>query len=129
MKESVKQQRAFISWEGDSLKELRSWPKSIQADFGNSLGEMQDGRKPRLDVRPMPSIASGVFELKDSDDAAWYRLMYLARIGNVIYVLHCFKKDTAKTEKKDLTTTEARLSRVKTRILEEKRYEKSKRRK
>jgi len=121
--------RASISWEGDTLEQLKSWPKDIQEDLGNALGEMQDGRKPRLATRPMPSIAAGVFELKDSDAAFWYRLIYLAKTRNVIYVLHCFKKKTGKTEQKDLKVAEARLSTVKARVLkairEEKRNEKS----
>lgn len=73
----------------------------------------------------MPSVGKGVFELKDDDEATWYRLMYLARVGNKIYVLHCFKKNTAKTEANDLKTAKARLSSVKARIQQEKRNEKA----
>jgi len=117
---------ASISWEGDSWKVLKSWPKSMQWDFGNSLREMQNGRPARLQVRPMQSIGAGVFELKDADEKTWYRMVYLARIEDTIYVLDCFEKDTAKTERKDLNTAAARLSQVKQRILEERRHEKRK---
>ncbi|MFZ0743971.1 MAG: type II toxin-antitoxin system RelE/ParE family toxin, partial [Terracidiphilus sp.] len=68
----------------------------MRLDFGNSLREMQEGRPARLDVRPMQSIGRGVFELKDSDERTWYRLVYLARIEDTIYVLDCFEKDTAR---------------------------------
>ena len=78
-----------------------------------------------MNVRPMQSIGSGVFELKDSDEKTWYRMVYLARIEDTIYVLDCFEKDTARTERKDLNTARSRLSQVKQRILEE-RYEKRK---
>lgn len=74
----------------------------------------------------MQSIGKGVFELKDSDDNTWYRMVYLARVNDVIYVLHCFEKDTAKTEKKDLKTAKIRLSGVQQRIREERRNEKHK---
>ena len=117
---------ASISWEGDSWKVLKSWPKSMQWDFGNSLREMQNGRPARLQVRPMQSIGAGVFELKDADEKTWYRMVYLARIEDTIYVLDCFEKDTAKTERKDLHTAAARLSQVKHRILEERKHEKRK---
>jgi phage-related protein len=117
---------ASISWEGDSWKVLKSWPKPIQWDFGNSLREMQNGRPAKLDVRPMQSIGAGVFELKDSDEKTWYRMVYLARIEDTIYVLDCFEKDTAKTERKDLNTATSRLSQVKQRILEERKHEKRK---
>jgi phage-related protein len=117
---------ATISWEGDAWKVLKSWPKAIQWDFGNSLREMQYGRAARLQVRPMQSIGAGVFELKDADEKTWYRMVYLARIEDTIYVLDCFEKDTARTERKDLRTAESRLSQVKQRILEERKHEKRK---
>jgi len=115
---------ATISWEGDSWKVLKLWPKAIQWDFGNSLREMQNGRAARLQVRPMQSIGAGVFELKDADERTWYRMVYLARIEDTIYVLDCFEKDTARTERKDLRTAESRLSQVKQRIQEERKHEK-----
>jgi phage-related protein len=117
---------ASISWEGNSWDVLKSWPKAMQWDFGNSLREMQFGRPAKLDVRPMQSIDKGVFELKDSDDKTWYRMLYLARVADVIYVLDCFEKDTAKTERKDLNTASTRLSAVRQRIQEERRNEKRK---
>ncbi|WP_041586223.1 hypothetical protein [Terriglobus saanensis] len=68
----TKASRIAVSWEGDSLEVLRAWPKPIREDFGVALGEMQEGKMAALPVRPMPSIAPGVFELKDSDESQWY---------------------------------------------------------
>lgn len=104
---------ATISWEGDSWKVLKSGPKAIQWDFSNSLREMQYGRAAKLQVRPMQSIGAGVFELKDADEKTWYRMVYLARIEDTIYVLDCFEKNTTKTECKDLHTAASRLLQVK----------------
>jgi phage-related protein len=117
---------ALVSWEGDTLDVLREWPAAIRGDFGNALREMQNGRPATLDVRPMPSIAKGVFELKTDDERAWYRMVYLARIDDVIYVLDCFEKDTRKTEKKDIKTALARYKNVQQRLIEERRDEKRK---
>jgi phage-related protein len=121
---AIRAPHAAISWEGDSRKILRGWPKLIREDFGIALGEMQEGRTAALSVRPMPSISAGVFELKDSDESKWYRMVYLARVKDIIYVLHCFTKNTAKTEKKDLATAEQRLKQVQQRLREEQRNEK-----
>lgn len=117
-------QPAKISWEGDTHEVIKEWPAEIKVDFGHSLRLMQSGEAPTLDVRPMKSIGSGVFELKTSDDKKWYRLVYLARIENVIYVLNCFEKDTAKTEKKDLNKASARLAQVRKKLMEERKHEK-----
>jgi len=119
--------RATISWEGDSRQVLRGWPKSIREDFGVALSEMQEGNTAALPVRPMPSIAAGVFELKNADESKWYRLVYLARIENTIYVLHCFTKNTARTERRDLTTAAQRWKQVQQRLREERKHEKQNR--
>lgn len=67
----------------------------------------------------MPSIAGGVFELKDSDKSKWYRVIYMARHEDTIYVLHCFTKDMARAERKDLATAERRWKEVQRRLREE----------
>ena len=118
--------RATISWEGDSRDVLREWPKPIRGDFGIALGKMQEGKATSLPVRPMPSMAAGVFELKDGDNSKWYRMVYLARIQDTIYILHCFTKNTAKTERHDLSTAVERWKRVQQRLREEQKNEKEK---
>lgn len=72
----------------------------------------------------MPSIGKGVFELKDGDERAWYRVIYLSVIDGVLYVLHCFEKDSRKTEKNDLALARLRLSAVQQRIQEQRKHEK-----
>jgi phage-related protein len=67
----------------------------------------------------MQSIGPSVFELKAADEAAWYRVIYLARIGDTIYVLDSFTKKGRKTEKNDLNRAKARLAQVKRRLQEE----------
>ena len=87
---------------------------------------MQQGRSPKLDVRPMPAIGEGVFELKDSDERAWYRMIYLARKNDVIFVLDCFEKDSRKTEKHDIMRARARFKQVRQRLTEERKNAKHK---
>ena len=97
----------------------------MQHSFGVALREMQEGRRPTLDARPMQSVGKGVFELKDADEATWYRMLYLARIEDTIYVLDCFTKNTRKTESNYLDRARARLARVRVRVQEMKRDAKS----
>lgn len=110
---------AMIAWEGDSWDILKSWPKSIRFGFWYFVTRNAGGAIPeRLEVRPMPSIGSGVFELKDTDESAWYRMIYLARKNDVIFVLDCFEKDSRKTERHDIRRATARLKRVRQRLME-----------
>ncbi len=107
---------AIIAWEGDSKDVLSGFPAEIKSTLGFSLRQIQSGRFPRCEHRPMPSVGNGVWELKDGDARTWYRVMYLARIKNVIHVLHCFEKDSRKTAKREIATAKARLSEVQQRL-------------
>ncbi len=109
---------ASIAWEGDSKDALSSFPGEIKSTLGFSLRQIQNGRLPRCEHRPMPSVGKGVWELKDGDARTWYRVMYLARIENAIHVLHCFEKDSRTTSRRDIATAKARLSEVKQRLRE-----------
>ena len=116
---------AKISWEGDALEVLRSFPDDVKQDIGAALRKLQQGEVPTK-IRPMKSVGSGVFEVKEQDARAWYRVIYLSKVKDTIYVLHCFEKASGKTEKVDLETARLRLVRVQKRIIEEKKNEKRK---
>jgi phage-related protein len=111
---------AEIHWEGDSKETLSGFPRDVKLGLGYSLRRLQNGEFPACETRSMPSIGKGVWELKESDERAWYRVVYLSKIGSVIYVLHCFEKESRKTDKRDIATARARLKQVLKRIQEEK---------
>lgn len=107
---------AEIHWEGDSREVLASFPEEVRGSLGFALYELQLGRNPSAPTRRMGSLGAGVYELKEGDERTWYRLIYLARIEDVIYVLHCFEKQSRKTDRRDLEVARERLSRVRRRI-------------
>ncbi|MBS1804889.1 MAG: type II toxin-antitoxin system RelE/ParE family toxin [Acidobacteria bacterium] len=118
MKSGQEPKPARIAWEGNSKEILSSFPDDVKATLGFSLRQIQNGRQPVCSHRSMASIGQGVWELKESDERTWYRVMYLARISNVVHVLHCFEKDSRKTDRRDIETAKARLSHVLKRIQE-----------
>jgi len=122
----VRSRPAELIWMGDSRLVLRDWPEDIRASMGQSLRLLQQGLPAALAVRPMQSIGRGVFELKDADEKAWYRVIYLARIEDRIYVLDCFTKSSRKTARNDLQTARARLVHVQQQLREEHKDAKSK---
>jgi phage-related protein len=113
------QNDAEIHWEGNSREVLAGFPESVRADLGFSLWQLQLGREPRSAARRMESLGPGVWELKESDERTWYRVVYLSRIGDIIYVLHCFEKQSRKTDRRDLEIVRERLRRVQQRIRQE----------
>jgi phage-related protein len=110
------QPMAEIHFEGDSLEVLSGFPDDIKKSLGFSLRQLQIGKPPACETRSMKSVGSGVYELKESDKRTWYRAIYLSKIDNVIYVLHCFEKDSRKTGRRDIELARKRLASVKQRM-------------
>jgi phage-related protein len=110
---------AKVAWEGDSLEVVKSFPPAVRQEMGLDIRRLQQGTMPH-DSRPMQSIGKGVFELRQRDANGWYRLIYLARVGDTLYMLHGFTKNSAKTSRNDLAIASSRLKGVRARIAEEK---------
>ena len=110
---------AKIIWEGDAEKVISRFPDDVKRDLGFQLYKLQLGERPD-DFKPMTSIGPGVYELRESDDRTWYRVIYLWKVGDTIYILHCFEKKTNKTSRPDVETAKLRLKRVRARLAEEK---------
>lgn len=70
----------------------------------------------------MSSIGPGVFELRDQDERAWYRVIYLSRVCDVIHALHCFEKRSRETPLKEINTERQRLKAVRARMIQEKKH-------
>jgi phage-related protein len=50
----------------------------------------------------MNSIGAGVKEIRLRDEYGAFRVIYVTKFGDLIYVLHCFEKKTRKTSAGDL---------------------------
>lgn len=86
---------------GDSLKSLREFPENARQDAGYQLDCVQRSQQPD-DFKPMPAIGKGVEEIRVWDDSGTYRVIYTARLGNAVYVLHAFQKKTQAIPKRDI---------------------------
>jgi len=85
---------------GDSLVRLQAASAGIRSDAGYHLDLVQRGDVPE-DFRPMPDVGPGVMEIRIHGGNE-YRVFYVARYEEAIYVLHCFVKKTPSTRKADL---------------------------
>jgi phage-related protein len=56
----------------------------------------------------MPSIGRGVEEIRIWDEAGTFRVIYTARLADVVYVLHAFQKKTHSTSQRDIDKAKAR---------------------
>lgn len=90
-----------VEFRGASLDDLRDFPKAARREAGYQLNRVQKGIEPD-DVKPMPTIGAGVAELRIWDEAGIFRVMYVAKFEDAVYVLHCFQKKTEQTAKRDI---------------------------
>lgn len=60
----------------------------------------------------MKAIGPGVREIRIRDKAGAFRVIYVVRRSDAVYVLHAFQKKTEQTAKKDLDLAAARLRQV-----------------
>ena len=95
-----------VEWLGDSLERVRAFPAPARQVAGRQLGRVQSGREPAR-WKPMPSVGLGVSEIKVKV-AGEFRLIYIAKFPEMIYVLHAFQKKSRKTARLDIEAAKAR---------------------
>jgi len=89
------------------LSDLRSFPVGAKREAGYQLDRVQNGHEP-ADWKPMKTIGPGVREIRLRDKGGAFRVIYVAKFEDAIFVLHCFQKKTQKTSKTDLDIAERR---------------------
>ncbi|KER00958.1 type II toxin-antitoxin system RelE/ParE family toxin, partial [Photorhabdus temperata] len=60
------------------------------------------------DWKPMSTVGAGVKEIRVKDADGIYRVMYVAKFEEAVYVLHCFQKKTEQTSLKDIALAKKR---------------------
>ncbi len=60
----------------------------------------------------MTTIGPGVREIRVRDDRGAFRVIYVASLADVVYVLHAFQKTTQQTAKRDLDLAGTRLRQI-----------------
>lgn len=95
-----------VTWIGGSRQTVKEFEPLARQRVGRQLARVQDGLEPE-DWKPMPSIGIGVKEIRVRENGA-YRLVYVAKFSEAIYVLHAFEKKSQKTPKPDIELARAR---------------------
>lgn len=95
-----------MQWLGTSLNAVREFPPEVRNLIGQQLLFVQRGLMPS-DFKPMPTVGAGVYEIRVRLDNQ-YRVIYVAKFSESVYVLHSFIKKTAKTAAPDLEMAKKR---------------------
>lgn len=70
---------------------------------------MQQGQEPD-DWKPITTVGTGVKEIRIRDEAGAFRVIYVAKLADAIYILHCFQKKTQATSQKDIQLARQRFA-------------------
>ncbi|BFI44370.1 hypothetical protein YKD1_07890 [Yersinia pseudotuberculosis] len=108
-KKSTLREEKDIIWLGSSFDDLMAFPINVRKDVGYQLHKIQCGLEPE-DWKPFSDVGSGVNEIRMRDANGIYRVMYLAKFDDAIYVLHSFQKKTRQTSKRDKDIAKVRYS-------------------
>lgn len=90
-----------VEFRGNALDELRGFPEDARRSAGYQIDRVQHGYDPD-DWKPMPSIGKGVREIRVWEASGTFRVIYVAKLEDAVYVLHCFQKKTQKTPSSDV---------------------------
>jgi phage-related protein len=103
-----------IDWRGSSLRNIKDdeiFTPMARKEAGYQLGKVQHGLEPD-DWKPFDIVGAGTREIRININDGWFRVMYVAKFPEAVYVLHCFKKKTTTTGKHDKEIASARYQAV-----------------
>lgn len=95
---------------GSSLEDLKAFPAEARRAGGFELAAIQRGLNPS-DWKPMASVGSGACEVRIHVLGEW-RVIYVAKFGETVYVLHAFQKKTQKTRQADIEIARRRYRQI-----------------
>lgn len=100
-----------IEWLGDSYDVVYGYSKPVRKSIGSELRLLQSGARP-THSRPLKTVGRGVWEIKVSEKEGQFRVVYLVRRRDRIYVLHAFQKKTLKTPKQEIALAKKRFKEI-----------------
>ncbi len=96
-----------IRWIGSSYDDVIAFPRAPRKEAGFQLGRVQAGLDP-TDWKPFDEVGAGAREIRINDAKGIFRVMFVAKFEEAVYVLHCFQKKTQATSKQDKDIATAR---------------------
>jgi phage-related protein len=103
-----------INWRGSAFKDIKDdgiFSVEARKEAGHQLNQVQMGLDPD-DWKPFDEVGAGTKEIRINLDDGWFRVMYVAKFPEAVYVLHCFKKKSRVTSKQDKEIASSRYKAV-----------------
>ncbi|GAJ30063.1 type II toxin-antitoxin system RelE/ParE family toxin [Acidomonas methanolica] len=90
-----------LEFRSSALGDLRAFPGAARREAGFQLDRLQRGLEPG-DWKPMATIGQGVREIRIRDEDGAFRIIYVAKFTEAVFVLHCFQKKSQRTAREDI---------------------------
>jgi len=105
----------YVEFIGTSLEDLRAFPTTARREAGYQIDQVQHGLDPD-NWKPLRTVGRGAREIRIRDESGAFRVIYIAKVEDRVYVLHTFQKKTQKTRKTDLDLAKKRYKEVAERL-------------
>ena len=99
-----------LNFVGSSLDDLRNFPDEARRAAGFEPRAVQNGIEPS-DWKPIRAVGPGVKEIRIHVLGEW-RVIYVAKLHDTVYVLHAFHKKTRKTSRRDIDLARQRYRQI-----------------
>lgn len=100
-------QEKEIRWVGSAYDDVLAFPDESRRQAGFQLSKVQAGIDPD-NWKPFDDVGVGTREIRIRESSGIYRVLYVAKFEEAVYVLHCFQKKSQSTSKNDKEIAEAR---------------------
>ena len=75
-----------VIWLGDSLRELKTFPSTVQDEMGYAIYLAQCGQK-HVSAKPLKGLGPGVLEAVSDHRGDTFRLVYTVRFADRVFAL------------------------------------------
>ena len=94
-------------------KEMSKFPKKVLEDFFDTVALLRKGVFLTMPLsKAMTVIGHNVHELRFKEQGGAYRVFYMIKKKDAIYILHAFQKKTQKTPRKNIDIVKKRMRRL-----------------
>lgn len=97
-----------LVWIGSSREAVRRFSPDGRREAGYQLRQVQAGAMPD-DWKALATVGAGVYEIRIHVGSE-YRVLYVAKFAEAVYVLHAFEKRTQQMREADVSLARRRLA-------------------
>ena len=94
-------------------RELKDFPEAVRADVFALFDDLAAGKMlEMLIARSLPLIAKGLFELRLLARVGEFRVFYVFKVKDAIYVIHAIQKKSQKIDKRTAELISSRIRNI-----------------